>query len=210
MIVVPLDDAAPEATNALVAALQPKAVVLGARDDDEDGFDVHLLADPWVQLLFVTVDALERVEDEPDDEPEVEFTDSDRGLMAAVVDHLVSTTPLSSHGGQRESLEMLMSHVKDNHPELYEKLPRLWFVPRNYAQTLHIDLKDRHAGLLRSETKALAREVIDAGELTAAMPKPVLRDRVYAYFKCQDPTCATRSALEGVFYDVTAELAATR
>lgn len=204
-MVVPLDASAPAA---IVAALALRAVVLGSRD--EDGFDVHLVAGPWVQLLCRTTDSLARIEQEPGDEPEVEFTDGDREVLEAVVARLVESTPPSAHGGQRETLDTPMRHVKDHHPEVYAKLPRLWSVPRNYAQALHTELKDRHAGLLHSDTRALALEVIDVGELTATMPKPMLRDRVYAYFKSKDPTFVTRSAVEGVGFEVMSVLATRR
>jgi hypothetical protein len=55
------------------------------------------------------------------------------------------------------------------------------------AQASYHELQDRLAGLLRSDTRALTLGVVGAGELTATMPKPILRDRVFAYFKRKGP-----------------------
>lgn len=209
VVVIPLDESAPAATAALVAALHMKVAVLLGSNTDDDTFDVHLVGTPWVQLLYATTDALNRVDEEPDDDTDTELAAADHDALTAVVDHLVNSTPLSSHGGQRDALDLFLTHVKENHPDLYARLPRQWFL-MEYARLLHTGLKDRHVAILRSDTRRLAREVVDTGGLTAQMPKALIRDRVYAHLREQDPTCVTKSALEGVFYGVAERLAAGR
>ncbi len=202
-MVVPLDDEARTATLAFLDALAPQVAVLESRADGEEGFDLHLVGMPWVQLLFVTTKALELADqDEPDDnEGAAGLSEDDRRSVTAAINELVATTPLSVHGRQIEALDLLMEWLTERDAELACNLAGRWFLAREYASVLYRDLKDKHGDLLRSNAAAFAEQVIESERLTSAMPKPMIRDRVYATLKRQDPTCVTRSAIEGVVFE---------
>ena len=202
VIVVPLDGDAKASTAAFLDAFAPRVVVVGTRDDDEDSFDVHLVGSTWVQLLYVTTDALARAGEADEDDLPVELTESDRQVITVAIEHLVKTTPLSAHGAQSDALDVLMSYLTEHHADVAAKLLGLWFIARDYAMTLHSDLKDEHGAALRTDAEAFAQHIVDTEDLDSTMPRSLIRDRVYASLKRQDPTCVTRSAVEGVVFEV--------
>lgn len=202
VIVVPLDGAAKASTLAFLDAFSPRVVVVGTRDDDEDSFDVHLVGSVWVQLLYVTADALARADEQDEDDLRVALTESDRQVITAAIEHLVKTTPLSAHGAQSEAVNSLMIYLTEHHADVAAKLTQYWFLARDYAATLHSALKDEHGAALRTDAEAFAQHIVDTEDLGPTMPRSLIRDRVYASLKRQDPTCVTRSAIEGVVFEV--------
>ena len=72
-----------------------------------------------------TTEAIARAEPQSD-EPEMAFTDADRATLDAVLDQLVESTALSSHGGRCEALDVHMRHVQEHHLQIYAKFPRLF------------------------------------------------------------------------------------
>ena len=205
-IVIPLDQNAPDAARVMRDTLNPRAIVLGARDDDQDSFDVHLIGTTWVQLLFVTLEALESSERADETEPPP-LTGADHSALAQAVKHLSETTPLSGHGGPHEAFDLLMAHLHDQHPDLASRVAGQWLTARTAASQLANDLRDQHRHLLRANAPQLALQVIADEGLAATMPRAMVKDRVYANLKRIDPTCVTRSSIESVMYEVHVALA---
>ncbi|GEL47628.1 hypothetical protein CHO01_27440 [Cellulomonas hominis] len=206
VVVVPLDEDATATAIQVVTALDPRVVILEVPDDEAEEFGAHLAGASWVQLLFVTTDALARFEDTDADDTRAEFTEDDRAVVVAAVEDLVRETPLSSHGGLREARALLLGYLGERQPQVAAVLSEAGFVTGEFASMLHDGLRDSHAMLLRSDVADLAGRILAEEDLTPAMSRTLIRDRVYTRLKRQDPTCVTKSAVEGVVFEVASLL----
>lgn len=176
-------------------------LILGSREDDEVSLDLHLVGRLWVQLLYVTPEALSRAEeDEVEENTSEVLTEAEEDALSIAVNTLVDSTPLSSHGGMAEAHDRLLGFLKDANPALHAKMARPWMRYHKLgAESLNLRLKDSHSALLRDGAESLARQVISDEKLTPKMSRTLLRDRIYSHFKRLDPTCVTKSSIEGIY-----------
>lgn len=207
-LVVPLDEDAMQTTGLMLRRLAPSVLILGTRDDDQVSFDLHMVGAPWMQLLYVTPEALALADEEDADQTDG-LTESELSALSIAVEVLASSTPLSSHGGVAEAQEQLLSFLEKANPPLHAKMSRPWMRYHKHGSVaLNILLKDRHGAFLRDEAENLARRVIADEKLTPKMTRTLLRDRIYSHFKRQDPTCVTRPGIEGIYFEAANLLSA--
>lgn len=188
-VFVPLDDSSGGATEALIQAVQPRLAIIG--NEDEAGFDVHLVSQTWLRVLYADPGAIGiGIET-------VEFDDDARQVVEAIVKKLASEVPLSHHGKAADARRLIEDRLSLEHPELASRIlaagrVELW----DYANELQDSLKDRHTSALREDAKSLAAQIAEREDVDARLTRPVLREIVYSSLKRVDATCVTRASVE--------------
>jgi hypothetical protein len=175
-VFVPLDDSSGAATEALIQAVQPRLAIIG--NEDEAGFDVHLVSQTWLRVLYADPGAIGiGIET-------VEFDDDARQVVETIVKKLASEVPLSHHGKAADARRLIEDRLSLEHLELASRIlaagrVELW----DYANELQDSLKDRRTSALRED-------------VDARLTRPVLREIVYSSLKRVDATCVTRASVE--------------
>ena len=189
LVFVPLDDSSDGATEALIHAVRPRLAIIGS--EDEEGFDVHLVSDTWLRVLYANPGAI-GVGTET-----VEFDDAARRAVESIVKNLAAEVSLSNHGKAADARNLIEDRLRAEFPELAPGIlaagrVEVW----DYANELQETLKDRHTSALRANAKSLAAQIAKSEDIDARLPRPVLRDIAYSSMKRVDATCVTRASVE--------------
>lgn len=198
-----LDGSQERATLSITTALSANLVVFSS--PDAEGFEGHIVARPWVRLVFMTPEALtEAIGDS--EAAEMRLDERGHEILKRAVDQLKSEIGLSAHGGVPELGVLIRERVRRDAPSDADQILQVgrrmvW----DLASDLQIALKDRHVTLLRTQAAEFAARIVDdEGPFAQPFLRAAQRDLAYRWGKRLDPTCTTKASSDPIALELGA------
>lgn len=202
VVVIKLGESAVSATQTLIGALKPRLAILTTGDDEEEGFEVHLVSDSWLCVVYLDPESADGT---PDGVPVA--NDVARHILDEAVDQLAAADLPIDHTGVERVCDALMQQLAEGHPELAAGIrhavgPSFF----DYATDLSERLRDRHRATFRNNAHEFAARILAEESVRKGTTRPLLRDIVYRYMKRVDPGCVTRASVELIVLELDLQL----